>query len=270
MGFEALSKLAAAGEAAYHNLSKKWEDRKARYAHDEQDAKLREEIRLRNEFLGLVTSKMTGDSAHEMAPLRCDPRSNHKAVFLVTTPIAFGKFALSEASYKLLARHVGMSLNSVSHWAVCVIDRGLGKDYCYDLMSDRLELSALGKNYFRVAVITPEFIDTWSSCYYIGETTKSHQEIQDLGRHHMELNPRYHLLSNNCQHLVDTLVKELCNGKVISQAKLDEELSLASPKIARDLMIARLRSKMDVGGESEDSPSVKEYLGALKKHWGDK
>ena len=86
----------------------------------------------------------------------------------------------------------------------------------------------------------------------------------------MELNPRYHLLSNNCQHLVDTLVKELCNGKVISQAKLDEELSLASPKIARDLMIARLRSKMDVGGESEDSTSVKEYLGALKKHWGDK
>lgn len=125
---------------------------------------------------------MTGDSAHEMAPLRCDPRSNHKAVFLVTTPIAFGKFALSEASYKLLARHVGMSLNSVSHWAVCVIDRGLGKDYCYDLMSDRLELSALGKNYFRVAVITPEFIDKWSSCYYIGETTKSHQEIQDLGK----------------------------------------------------------------------------------------
>ncbi|KAM6525941.1 hypothetical protein FSOLCH5_002068 [Fusarium solani] len=182
MGFEALSKLAAAGEAAYHNLSKKWEDRKARYAQDEQDAKLREEIRLRNEFLGLVTSKMTGDSAHEMAPLRCDPRSNHKAVFLVTTPISFGKFALSEASYKLLARHVGMSLNSVSHWAVCVIDRGLGKDYCYDLMSDRLELSALGKNYFRVAVITPEFIDTWSSCYYIGETTKSHQEIQDLGK----------------------------------------------------------------------------------------
>ncbi|KAM0424397.1 hypothetical protein ACHAPT_010317 [Fusarium lateritium] len=270
MGLETLSKLAAAGEAVYHNLSRKWEDRKARQAENEREAKLREEIRLRNGFLDLVTSKVTGESAHEMALLRCDPSTHHKAVFLVTTPIAFGKFALSEASYKLLARHVGMSLNSVSHWAVCVIDRGLGNCYCYDLMSDRLELSALGKNYFRVAVITPEFIETWSSCYYIGETTKSHQEIQDLGRHHMELNPRYHLLSNNCQHLVDTLVKELCNGKVISQAKLDEELALASPKIARDLMIARLRSKVDVGGESEDSPVVKEYLGALKKHWGDR
>lgn len=176
---ECLCSTEVAGQREQLTLQR--EDRKARHAGDGKDAKLREEIRLRNEFLGLVTSKMTGDSAHEMAPLRCDPHSNCKAVFLVTTPIAFGKFALSDASYKLLARHVGMSLNSVSHWAVCVIDRGLGKCYCYDLMSDRLELSALGKNYFRVAVITPEFIDTWSSCYYIGETTKSHQEIQHLG-----------------------------------------------------------------------------------------
>ncbi|RSM11626.1 hypothetical protein CEP52_002909 [Fusarium oligoseptatum] len=57
MGFETLSKLAAAGEAAYHNLSKKWENQKARYAKDEQNEKLKEEIRLRNEFLSLVTSK---------------------------------------------------------------------------------------------------------------------------------------------------------------------------------------------------------------------
>ncbi|KAF4985154.1 hypothetical protein FDECE_16777 [Fusarium decemcellulare] len=266
MAVDALSKLATAGEAVFQNLSKKWEDRKISR---EQRAKLAEEIRQRNEFLNLVTQKVTGESALEMTPLRCDPSTNHKAVFLVTTPIAFGKFELSEHSYKLLARHVGMSLNSVSHWALCVIDRSLGKCYCYDLMSDRLELSALGKNYFRVAVITPEFIETWSSCYYIGETTKSHQEIQDLGRLHMEANPRYRLLSNNCQHLVDSLVKELCNGKVISQAKLDEELSLASPKIARDLIVARVRSKMDVGGETEDSASVKECLDAFKKHWGD-
>lgn len=77
-----------------------------------------------------------------------------------------------------------MSLNSVSHWAVCVIDRGLGKCYCYDLMSDRLELTMLGKNYFRVAVITEEFVETWSSCYYIGETTKTHDEIQAIGKLH--------------------------------------------------------------------------------------
>lgn len=117
----------------------------------------------------------------EMAPLRYDPKTNHRAVFLVTIPITFGFFELSERTYKLLARHVGMSLNSVSHWAVCVVDRGLGACYCYDLMSDRMELNALGKNYFRVAEITPEFIETWSSCYYVGETTKSHEEIRDLG-----------------------------------------------------------------------------------------
>lgn len=84
----------------------------------------------------------------------------------------------------------------------------------------------------------------------------------------MALNPRYSLLSNNCQHLVEVMVKELCNGKVISQAKLDEELSLASSKIARDLIVARLRSKLDVGGENEDSPSVMEYLEALRRGRG--
>jgi hypothetical protein len=157
------------------------EDRKRRQAEEEWLAKFAEEVRQRNEFLALVTSKLTGNSALDMAPLQCNPRETQKAVFLVTTPIAFGVLEVSQHSYKLLARHVGMSLNSVSHWAVCVIDRGLGKCYCYDLMSDRLELTMLGKNYFRVAVITPEFVDTWSSCYYIGETTKTHDEIQEIG-----------------------------------------------------------------------------------------
>lgn len=265
----------------------KRDERKRRQAEEAWLAKHAEEIRQRNEFLSLVTSKVTGDSALEMAPLRCNPRETQRAVFLVTTPISFGVLEVSQSSYKLLARHVGMSLNSVSHWAVCVIDRGLGKCYCYDLMSDRLELTMLGKNYFRVAVITEEFVETWSSCYYIGETTKTHEEIQAIGeliciekegaftdfgvgQHHIGLNPRYKLLSNNCQHLVDSLVKELCNGKVISQAKLDEELSLASPKIARDLLVGRIRSKMDVGGETEDSPSIKEHLEAIKSHWSDR
>lgn len=117
-----------------------------------------------------------------MAPLICNPYEMHRAVFLITTPISFGVLEVSQSSYKLLARHVGMSLNSVSHWAVCVIDRGLGECYCYDLMSDRLELTMLGKNYFRVAAITPEFVNTWSSCYYIGETTKTHHEIQEIGK----------------------------------------------------------------------------------------
>lgn len=94
--------------------------------------------------------------------------------------------------------------------------------------------------------------------------------LTSLGHRHTGLNPRYRLLSNNCQHLVDSLVKELCNGKVISQAKLDEELSLVSPKLARDLIVGRIRSKMDVGGESEDSPSIKEHLETIKSHWTDK
>ncbi|KAL3602905.1 hypothetical protein FPOAC2_07221 [Fusarium poae] len=267
MGLDALSKLASAGEAVYQNLSKKWEHRKRREAEKEWLAQHEEEIRQRNEFLSLVTTKITGDSAPEMAPLICNPYERQRAVFLITTPISFGVVEVSQSSYKLLARHVGMSLNSVSHWAVCVIDRALGECYCYDLMSDRLELTMLGKNYFRVAAITPEFVDTWSSCYYIGETTKTHDEIQEIGHRHIGRNPRYSLLSNNCQHLVDSLVKELCNGKVISQAKLDEELSLASPKIARDLLVGRIRSKMDAGGESEDSPSIKEHLEAIKSTW---
>jgi hypothetical protein len=182
MGLDALSKLASAGEAVYQNLSKKWEHRKRREAEKEWLAQHEEEIRQRNEFLSLVTTKITGDSAPEMAPLICNPYERQRAVFLITTPISFGVVEVSQSSYKLLARHVGMSLNSVSHWAVCVIDRALGECYCYDLMSDRLELTMLGKNYFRVAAITPEFVDTWSSCYYIGETTKTHDEIQEIGR----------------------------------------------------------------------------------------
>jgi hypothetical protein len=118
----------------------------------------------------------------EMVPLECDPDTSHKAVFLITTPILFGKFELSKSTYKLLARHVGMSLNSVSHWLVAVIDRGFGPCYFYELMSDQMALNALGKNYFRSEEIKPEFIATWSSCYYIGETTKSHDEIQALGK----------------------------------------------------------------------------------------
>ncbi|KAF5645889.1 uncharacterized protein FTJAE_2319 [Fusarium tjaetaba] len=114
MGLDALNKLAAAGEAVYQNISKKWDERKRRQAEEAWLAKHAEEIRRRNEFLSLVTSKVTGDSALEMAPLKCkcNPRETQRAVFLVTTPISFGVLEVSEASYKLLARHVGMSLNS--------------------------------------------------------------------------------------------------------------------------------------------------------------
>jgi len=59
-------------------------------------------------------------------------------------------------------------------------------------------------------------------------------------------------------------VKDLCNGKIISQSKLREELSLASPKIALDLMVARLRSRVDLHGEKEDSEAVKEDVEVIQ------
>lgn len=135
-----------------------------------------------------ATSAATATATGAVRVNRGDGRSS-KAVFLVTVPIAFGPFELSRSTYKLLARHLGMSLESVSHWALCVVDRrpddGEGDShpsYCYDLMSDHLTpMHALGRNYFRVYEITPEFIETWTSCYYVGETTKSHDVIQQLG-----------------------------------------------------------------------------------------
>jgi hypothetical protein len=72
----------------------------------------------------------------------------------------------------------------------------------------------------------------------------------------MELHPHYNVLSNNCQDMVEVLVHQLCDGKVISQAKLKEELALASPKIALDLMVARLRSRVDKIGEHDNMDKV--------------
>ncbi|OTB08654.1 hypothetical protein M426DRAFT_316660 [Hypoxylon sp. CI-4A] len=270
MGFDPLSKLKNVGLAAEEYLKDQWERKKSRdnsEAEVDDRARAEEERRRqeKNEFLRLILAKTTGESVIEMPPLVWDPTTSHKAVFLVTIPIDFGKFELSKTSYRLLAKHVGMSLNSVSHWALCVIDRNFNPSYCYDLMSDQMALNVIGKSYFRVAQITPTFIETWSSCYYVGETTKSHQEIQELGAGHMALHPRYHLLTSNCQDMVESLVKQLCNGKIISQAKLSEELSLASPKIALDLMVARLRSRIEVLDEHEDSDAVQEDVDIIKR-----
>ncbi|KAL7626867.1 hypothetical protein AAE478_003641 [Parahypoxylon ruwenzoriense] len=270
MGFDVLMKLKDAGTATEEYLKEKWEKRKQRSSSEAEDIINAEERRRRqekNNFLRLIVAKLTGESAVEMPPLECEPTTSHKAVFLVTTPIEFGIFELSKNSYKLLARHVGMSQNSVSHWALCVIDRSFNPCYCYDLMSDQLALNALGRNYFRVAEIIPGFIATWSSCYYLGETTKSHEEIQQLGMHHMALHPRYNLLTNNCQDMVERLVKQVCNGKIISQAKLSEELALASPRIVLDLMVARLKSKIEALEEHEDSDVVMEDIDAIKGVW---
>ncbi|KAI1417597.1 hypothetical protein F5Y13DRAFT_151377 [Hypoxylon sp. FL1857] len=271
MGFDALSRLKSAGIATEEYIKDKWEHRRSRDSSvAKEDAARAEEERHqqeKNEFLRLVLAKITGESVSEMPPLMWDPTTSHRAVFLVTIPIEFGVFELSKNTYKLLAKHVGMSLNSVSHWALCVIDRSVNPSYCYDLMSDQMALNAIGKNYFRVAEITPAFIETWSSCYYVGETTKSHEEIQQLGANHMSLHPHYHLLTSNCQDLAESLVRQLCDGKIISQAKLSEELSLASPKIALNLMVARLRSKIEVLEEHEESDTVQQDMEVIKGLW---
>ncbi|KAH8668548.1 hypothetical protein BX600DRAFT_460246 [Xylariales sp. PMI_506] len=264
MKFDVVSKLSSAGHAAESFVKKKWDESAhstaGKAARAEAAARAAEELRRReerNQFFELVAAKCSSSSAEEMPPLICNPGTAEKAVFLVTRPIAFGKFELSKKTYKLLAKHVGMSLDSVSHWLVGVIDRGFGTCYYYELMSDQLELNLLGKNYFRMGEIDAEYIDSWNSCFYVGETTKSHTEIEELGTEHMVLHPRYSLLSNNCQDMVENLVKSLCNGKVISQAKLREELKLASPRIALDLMVARLRSRMDKLPEHADIDKVK-------------
>ncbi|KAI1506260.1 hypothetical protein F5X99DRAFT_128799 [Biscogniauxia marginata] len=203
----------------------------------------------------------------ELQPLVFDLNTRNRAVFLVVTAIEFGKFELSKRTYKLLAKHVGMSLESICHWALCIFDRGFGTCYCYDLMSDQMALNVLGKNYFRVAEITPDFIASWNSCYYVGETTKSHEEVQELGHRYMALHPRYNLISANCQDLVENLVKELCYGSTIHNAKLSEELRLISPKISMDLMIAKFRSKMELTDEKEDSKSVEQDMDAISQLW---
>ena len=132
-------------------------------------------------FLRLVAAKATASSVRDMPPLVCDPGAATKAVFLVTTPISYGRFELSRTTYRFLARHVGMSLESVSHWGLCVVARGFEPSYCYDLMSDRMELTMLGRNYFRASEITKDSLSNWSSCYYVGETVRTHGEIEELG-----------------------------------------------------------------------------------------
>lgn len=147
-----------------------------------QDAQRAEAIRQRNQFLNLFNAKLTGPAADVMPSLKFSADARQRAVILATVPIVYGHFDVSRQSYHLLAKHVGMSLSSVSHWAICVVDRGFGACWCYDLMSDQLSLAMLGKSYLRVYEATAELVAAWTSAYYVGETTKSHEEIQELGR----------------------------------------------------------------------------------------
>jgi hypothetical protein len=148
MGSDAISKLTKAGEAAFKSFQQKWyshysphghhvhhhhtnilrcrQERKKGSAHD---AQLAEAVRQKNLYLRQIAAKITGNSESDVPPLICSPQAYSRAVFLITTPIAFGKVEVSKRTYELLAKHVGMSMNSISHWAVVVVDRGLGPSY---------------------------------------------------------------------------------------------------------------------------------------------
>ncbi|ETS75340.1 hypothetical protein PFICI_12284 [Pestalotiopsis fici W106-1] len=259
MGFDVLAKLSNASQAAEGFVKKKWDEHKLRDAGKAAQAELNRRIDERNQYLQLITAKRTGSSAQDMPPLTCNPADPHKAVFLVTIPITFGRFKLSKNSYSLLAKlSPAASIDGVNHWALAVIDRGLNPCFFYELMSDDLAINALGKNQFRFDEVTPDFIETWTSCYYVGETIKTHEQIEKMGAEHLALHPRYNLLNSNCQDMVEILVKQLCEGRTISQGKLREELSAISPKIALDLMVGRFRSRVDTFGENADPEMIKD------------
>lgn len=88
-------------------------------------------------------------------------------------------------------------------------------------------------------------------------TANSYQPLVFLGAEHLAAHPRYNLLNSNCQDMVEILVKQLCEGRTISQGKLKQELAAISPKIALDLMVARFRSRVDTFGEDQDPEKLK-------------
>ena len=100
-----------------------------------------------------------------------------KAVFLVTCSV---EVVSSNAIYKYVARRNGLSLASVSHWSVVVIDPRGYQSTRYDLMSE----TDMPRNELRVAEVTPQIIEKWTQCTYIGWTTDTDAEIREKGRPH--------------------------------------------------------------------------------------
>lgn len=39
------------------------------------------------------------------------------------------------------------------------------------------------KNYPRCFPVTEEMVESWTSCSYVGETTRTHDQILDIGEH---------------------------------------------------------------------------------------
>lgn len=135
-------------------------------------------------------------------PLEYNPRCKTSAVLVATSAIDINGIKVTKLASKVLAKHAGLSLDSLSHWALVVVDRGDGVSYLYDLMSDRefhshlpllwsltnsrllemLPTTKIMRNYPRCFPVTNEMIQSWTSLSYIGETTRTHDEILEMGK----------------------------------------------------------------------------------------
>lgn len=89
-------------------------------------------------LLKLLRAKLNGDAtaAELEEPLEYSSRSKTSAVLVATSYIDINGIQVTKLASKALAK-AGLSLESLSHWALVVVDRGDGVCYLYDLMSDR-------------------------------------------------------------------------------------------------------------------------------------
>lgn len=132
-----------------------------------------------------IRAKLNGN--HTLAgldePLEYNSRCKTSAVLVITSAIDINGIKVTKLASRILAKHAGLSLDSLSHWALVVVNRGDEVCYLYDLMSDQmLPTTKLMKNYPRCFPVTEQMVETWTGASYIGETTKGHDEILDLGK----------------------------------------------------------------------------------------
>lgn len=95
-------------------------------------------------LLKLLRSKLDGNhtEAELEEPLEYTTKCKTSAVLVATSAIDINGIKVTKLASKVLADHVGLSLDALSHWALVVVDRGDGVCYLYDLMSDRKSLSS--------------------------------------------------------------------------------------------------------------------------------
>lgn len=101
-------------------------------------------------LLKLIRSKLNGNhTASELEePLEYRSRCKTRAVLVVTSAIDINGIQVTRLASKLLMKSAGLSLDSLSHWALVAVDRGEGTCYLYDLMSDQmLPTTKIMKNY---------------------------------------------------------------------------------------------------------------------------